>query len=336
VERKVVWVGRDVELPLIGCVAFGIIDRGTNLLQIRPVSGCNLSCPFCSVDEGPLSRTRVTQYFVEIDYLVDYAREVAKRKKCRELEMHIDGCGEPTIHPEIVELVQALAEIENVEVISMQTNGTLLNEERVRELSEAGLVRFNLTINALEPELAKRLAGTERYEIERVLDVARAISESSSDLLIAPVWINGINDSEIPKIIEFARAVGAGKRFPALGIQNYLIHRTGRRMKGVEQMSWREFYSRLKELERIYSTKLILSPEDFGIYRCDEAFPQSFRKFEKVSVRLLAPGWIRGEMLGVARDRTLTVIGAEGVPIGERVKARIIGTKHNIYLARAL
>ncbi|MBC7114575.1 MAG: uncharacterized protein PWR09_1113 [Archaeoglobi archaeon] len=335
-HRRVIWIGKDVELPLIGCVAFGIIDRGTNLLQIRPASGCNLSCPFCSVDEGPLSKTRITQYFVETDYLLEYAREIARRKKCSELEMHIDGCGEPTLHPEIVEIVQALSEIEKVSVISMQTNGTLLDERRIEELSEAGLTRFNLTINALDDELARKLAGTDRYELSRVLDAARTISESSSDLLIAPVWMKGVNDSEIPKIIEFARDIGAGKRFPALGIQNYLIHRAGRKMKGVKQMSWKEFYGRLKELETKFEMKLILSPKDFGIYRCDEAFPRNFRKFEKVSVRILAPGWMRGEMLGVAGDRTVTVVDAEGLQIGERVKVRIIGNKHNIYLARAL
>ena len=37
------------DIPLIGHIAFGIIDRGTNLLQIRATSFCALSCIFCSV-----------------------------------------------------------------------------------------------------------------------------------------------------------------------------------------------------------------------------------------------------------------------------------------------
>jgi len=336
VKRNVVWVGRDVELPLVGCIAFGIIDRGTNLLQIRPVSGCNLCCPFCSVDEGPCSRTRITQYFVEVDYLVEYARALAERKVAKALEMHIDGCGEPSLHPDLPELVQSLSEIEKVKVISMQTNGTLLNEEKVRELSEAGLTRFNLTINALEERLAKKLAGTERYDLSSVLNVARAISESSSDLLIAPVWISGVNDEEIPKIIEFAKETGAGKLFLPLGIQNYLIHRTGRKMRGVSQLPWKEFYSRLRELEKRYQVKLVLSPRDFGIEKSPMALPQAFKKFEKVTVRVEAPGWMRGEVLGVAKDRVITVVGTENVEKGSKLKVRILSTKHNIYVGRAL
>ena len=53
VARRVFEVGPP--MPLVGHVAFGIIDRGTNLLQIRPTSLCPLSCIFCSVDAGPRS-----------------------------------------------------------------------------------------------------------------------------------------------------------------------------------------------------------------------------------------------------------------------------------------
>ena len=37
-------------IPLIGHTAFGLIDRGTNIIQVRGLSGCNINCPFCSVD----------------------------------------------------------------------------------------------------------------------------------------------------------------------------------------------------------------------------------------------------------------------------------------------
>jgi uncharacterized Fe-S cluster-containing radical SAM superfamily enzyme len=41
-------------IPLVGHIAFGVIDRGTNIIQVRPTSLCNLNCIFCSVDAGPL------------------------------------------------------------------------------------------------------------------------------------------------------------------------------------------------------------------------------------------------------------------------------------------
>ncbi|MEM2002843.1 MAG: hypothetical protein QXT77_09385 [Candidatus Methanomethylicaceae archaeon] len=50
------------DLPLVGTVYFGIIDRGTNVLQIRPTTYCPLSCIFCSTDAGPNSKRRRTEY----------------------------------------------------------------------------------------------------------------------------------------------------------------------------------------------------------------------------------------------------------------------------------
>lgn len=70
-------VTKESEIPLVGCLYFGVVDRGSNLLQIRPSCSCNLSCPFCSVDAGPNSRSRVTDYQVELDYLMEAVEEIA-------------------------------------------------------------------------------------------------------------------------------------------------------------------------------------------------------------------------------------------------------------------
>ena len=100
--RTIVRIPDDAELPLIGCICFGLIDRGTNLIQVRPISGCNLNCIFCSVDEGPNSKTRVTSYVVDLDYLMEWFIEIAKFKGNKHIEAHIDGTGEPTLYPQLV------------------------------------------------------------------------------------------------------------------------------------------------------------------------------------------------------------------------------------------
>ncbi|MFX1453638.1 MAG: hypothetical protein ACFFCM_22600, partial [Promethearchaeota archaeon] len=59
-DRKLIYITKESRIPLIGSIYFGIIDRNTNLIQVRPLTGCLLNCPFCSVDEGRLSKTRFT------------------------------------------------------------------------------------------------------------------------------------------------------------------------------------------------------------------------------------------------------------------------------------
>jgi uncharacterized Fe-S cluster-containing radical SAM superfamily enzyme len=324
-------VTRASGIPLIGSLSFGIIDRGTNLLQVRPNCSCNISCPFCSVDAGPGSRIRITTYEVEREYLVQWVRQVAEFKGDG-VECHIDSPGEPLLYPEIAPLVRDLKEIPGVRVVSMQSNGTLLSREMIDALESAGLDRLNLSLHALDPALARELAGVSWYDVEQVKEAARRVAGSSIDLLIAPVFLPGKNDDEIPKIIAFAREIGAGKRWPALGIQKCERHRYGRNIGGMKFQTWWQFSTRsIRAWEKDSGMRLLLTPKDFGMEK-RAMLPPAFRKGEKARVDIRAPGWIRGEMLGVGRNRVVSVVNC---PVVEgAIRVEIISAKHSIYVAK--
>ena len=332
-NRELVHINYDSGIPLIGTVAFGLIDRGTNIIQIRPTSICPLSCCFCSTDAGPCSRRRICEYLVDLEYLVEYFRQLVFWKGAKNIEAHIDTVGDPLTYPYLVDLVQEISEIEGVDVISLQTHGAVLRESLIYELEDARLSRINLSIDALDPVKAKQLSGTEWYDIERIKELAELIVDTKIDLLIAPVWVPRLNDDEIPRIIEFALKIGAGKRWPPLGIQKYEAHKHGRKPKGIRPMSWKEFYRRLRELEKKYCVKLILRPEDFGIHK-RRKLPVPFKLGERVLVEVKTLGWLKGEKLGVARNRAITIIDANSIPIGVEVKVEIIRIKDNIIIAR--
>jgi uncharacterized Fe-S cluster-containing radical SAM superfamily enzyme len=318
-------------IPLMGSLYFGVIDRGTNILQVRPSCGCNLNCPFCSVDAGPASTTRASSYEVELEYLVPVVAEIA-RFKGSGVECHIDSPGEPLMYRRLPELVAALRGIPEVTTISLQTNGTLLDTAMIAALESAGLDRVNLSLHALDPAIARTLAGVDWFDIGKVTDAARAVAQSRVDLLVAPVYVPGINDGEIPKLIRFAQETGAGKRFPPLGIQKFEHYRYGRSPKGVKAQSWWQFYNRsIRQWEKESGLVLRLDAErDFGTVR-RPFVPLVFQKGEKVTVEIRAPGWIRGEMLGVARNRVVSVYNC-GKESGQ-LRVKIVSTKHNIYTA---
>ncbi|MDD1755052.1 MAG: radical SAM protein [Methanothrix sp.] len=322
-------ITRESDIPLVGCLYFGIIDRGSNLLQIRPSCSCNLSCPFCSVDAGPLTRTRVTNYEVELDYLMEAVEEIAHFKGPG-VECHIDSPGEPMLYPDIAELVGQLKAVPEVAVVSMQSNGTLLDEEKILKLEAAGLDRINLSIHALSPDKARFLAGADWFDIEKIKETAKRIAESKIDLLIAPVHIPGLNDDEMLKLIEFAKQIGAGKRWPPLGIQKFEHYRLGRSPGKVKAGNWWHFYSRtMPEWEKRSSMPLRLKPQDFGIVK-RPMIPTVFEKREKVKVEIKAPGWVRGEQLGVAKNRVVSVMDCPTT--SGSVRVQIVSNKHNIYV----
>jgi hypothetical protein len=267
---------------------------------------------------------------VERDYLVGYVEEIA-RFKGNGVECHIDSPGEPMLYPGIADLVADLKAIPEVTMISMQTNGTLLSDTMITALESAGLDRINLSLHALDPAIAQELAGVPWFDIGKVTDAATAVARSRIDLLLAPVYLPGINDAEIPRIIRFAQEIGAGKRFPALGIQKFEKYRYGRTPRGIKVQSWWQFYNRsLRPWEKETGMRLVITPQDFLTERRPQ-LPNCFERNEKATVEIRAPGWLNGEMLGVARDRVVSVMGClkqEG-----NVRVKIVSAKHGIYVA---
>jgi len=325
-KRELVFVTKESGIPLLGHAAFGLIDRGTNLIQTRPITGCNLNCIFCSVDEGKKSKTKVTDYIVDPDYLADELKKIAEFKG-KGVEVHIDGQGEPLLYPYMEELLEKVSRIKEVGVISMQTNGVLLNTEKI-EMLEKYVTRINLSLSTLDEKKAGVIHGV-KYPLKKIIKNAKEIAESKVDLLIAPVWVVGYNDDEIRKLIEFALEIGAGKKYPPLGIQKYIPYKTGRKLKNV--MTFKEFYKKLEDLEKEYGIKLILKPEDFGMEK-RKRIPNPIQKGERFKAKIIANGRMRNERLCVVRNRVVTVLTDK--KIGDYVKFEIVRTHDGIFLGK--
>jgi uncharacterized Fe-S cluster-containing radical SAM superfamily enzyme len=328
--KNLVRIPKDAELPLIGLVQIGIIDRGTNLLQLRPTSICNLNCIFCSTDAGKFSRYHVTEYMVEKDYFIDWLKEVIKLKG--RIHAFLDSVGEIFTHPKILDIISEISYLEGIESIAIETNGVLLDEEKIDELEELKISRINLSLHSLNDDLNKKLVGFEEYNTERMIEIIRYIAKSKIDLILTPVWVPGLNDEEIPRIIEFAKREIKNKKFPILGIQKYEAHKFGRKPKGVKPISWFNFFKQLEEWEKTFGLKLRISPLDFGIVKT-KPLPIVFKVGERVNVDVRAKGWMADEIIGVARERSITVVNCNE-NLGKRLRVRILRNADNIYIAR--
>jgi uncharacterized Fe-S cluster-containing radical SAM superfamily enzyme len=329
--KKLIKIPKDAELPLVGLIQIGIIDRGTNLLQIRPTTICPLSCIFCSTDAGPNSKRHFTEYEVELDYLLDWIKETIKFKG--NVHAFIDSVGDPISYKKIVDLVQGINEL-RTESIALETSGFLLNEKLIDELADAGLKRINISLHSLDENLAKKLAGCESYDVGKIVDLIKYIAETPIEILITPVWLPGLNDSEIASIIELVKKICKNKKWPCLGIQKYEAHKFGRKPENVKPISWYNFYQKIKEWEKEFNTKLFLSPKDFGIEK-RKALPLVFKKGEKARVKIVTQGWMENEMIGVARERSITLVNCK-LGIGDEAKAKILRNKDNIYIGKVI
>ncbi|MBN4049149.1 radical SAM protein, partial [archaeon AH-315-M20] len=326
-NKETIYIHKNSGIPLIGTNYFGLIDRGTNIIEIKPITSCNLGCIYCSVDEGPLSRRKV-DFVVEKDYIVQELKKIVGFKQEDYIDAHINSQGEPLLYADMVELVADIAKIPQIKVISIDTNGTLLTKQFIDDLAAAGLTRINLSLNALDQEIADKMAGFP-YNLKKVMDLAAYIPKKM-DLIIAPVWLPGYNDNELVKLAKFADEVGAGKNCPPIGIQNFLNYRFGR--NPVKQVEMGVFYKKLHDLEQKHNIKLHYE-YGFKVKRCRE-LPKPFKKGDIIKAQVLFAGRLPNEMLAVAKDRLISVPNCykkQGF-----VKIRIKRTKHNIFLGELL
>jgi len=177
--------------PLAAKDQFG---RAIEYLRISVTDRCNFRCLYCMPEEGLnwLPKQDILSY-EEIADVVGQLAPLGLRR------LRITG-GEPTIRPNLDELIRLLRAIPGVEDIALSTNGVRLPQ--VAGLyREAGLDRVNISADSLRPE---RIAAIARRNLG--FDPVRA-AKAAQDAGLGPIKINvvvmrGINDDEI---VDFAR-----------------------------------------------------------------------------------------------------------------------------------
>ena len=123
-KENIIFIDRNSEIPLFGIDFIGIIDRGTNIIEIKPITICNLQCKYCFVSAGDYE----TNFIIEINYLIENVKKVIKIKGTYDIEIHLAPYGEILLYPDLFELIKKLWNLEGIKTISMQTNGLLLSE----------------------------------------------------------------------------------------------------------------------------------------------------------------------------------------------------------------
>lgn len=313
-------------IPLVGCIQFGIVVRGANsLVQVRPNTICNLRCSFCSVSAND-NLMHPNNFEVECDYLVKWFEHISKLKGCA-LEANIDSVGEPMSYSKIFGLVKKLKASKSSYFVSMQTNGCFLDKTNIKRLEKNGLGRLNLSIHSFDQNKAKKLTGNSSYDLDKIKKVAREVAKTKIELFLTPVLIPSVNEEDIEKLIEFSKELGC-----KIGIQKYEIYKFSRKVGKVKAENYWKFYDRLKKFEKKYDTKLRYGKKDFKIHKAEQIKP-TFKIGEKILVELKIPGWFKGDMIGVCKDRCVTVQNCQGKP-GDKIWVKIFENKNQIYIGK--
>jgi cyclic pyranopterin phosphate synthase len=177
--------------------------RAVTYLRVSVTAHCNLRCFYC------LPRMRAAGRPEQLD-LDELAATVASGVALGITKIRLTG-GEPLVRPGVVDLVRKLRALPGLRDLALSTNGTLL-AEHAAALKAAGLMRVNVSVDSLRPAVFRALTG--RDDLARVTAGIRAARDAG----LAPVKLNvvvvrGVNDDELPALVEFAARHDAQARF---------------------------------------------------------------------------------------------------------------------------
>ena len=330
-DENLIYIDKNSQIPLMGVDFLGIIDRGTNIIEIKPLTLCNLKCKYCFVSANDYE----TNFMINSDYLISKVKELVVIKGNYKLEVHIAPYGEILLYPELETLLYQLSKINGIETISMQSNGLLLSKDMIIKLKSNGLTRLNLSLNTLREDLACYLCNCTQYNIETLLQNIYLLLDSNIDLLVAPVWFPRENDKDIEDIIQLIlnlRKQGYSDRQTQIGIQKYLVYKTGRKLKKIKPKSWDYFYYQLSQLEKKYNLKLKLGPIDFGIHKRALISDVRFRKGDIIKVHIISKGRWQNECIGkLNNDLGIKILLKKPLTFNEQ----LIGSTRTVKIIKA-
>jgi cyclic pyranopterin phosphate synthase len=169
--------------------------RKVDYLRISITDRCNERCLYC-MPEGYKGWERTPDHLSaeEIVRVVRVAAGLGFRK------FRLTG-GEPLVRHDIFEIVHGMKKISGVEVIGLSTNGIKL-AALAKPLREAGMTAVNVSLDALDPEIYKRVTGG---NVEAVLAGIRAAIEAGFERVkLNCVLMRGVNEQEIWSLALFA------------------------------------------------------------------------------------------------------------------------------------
>jgi molybdenum cofactor biosynthesis enzyme MoaA len=166
-----------------------------DLLPLRtPISAhvdissiCNYRCSFCfQADTKGMKEVGLKRGWMEVDMfkkIVDGFKEFPDKIK----KIKIGNHGEPTLHPDVAEMVKYAHESDTADIIEMFTNGSRLTPELNEAMVKAGLQRINISLEGLTDKRYLEVAGV-KQNFQEIIDGVKSLYEiktrEKSDLQI--------------------------------------------------------------------------------------------------------------------------------------------------------
>ena len=177
--------------------------REINYMRISITDKCNLRCKYCMPEGIELVPMTDLLTFEEIVKVCEQAVKVGIKN------IKITG-GEPLVRRDAPKLIGMINSISGIESVSMTTNGVLL-KQFLHDLKRNGLKSINISLDTMDPTLYQKLTGKDAFT--QVMDSIFAALDAGLRVKLNTVLLQGYNENEWEKLVDFARRNPVAIRF---------------------------------------------------------------------------------------------------------------------------
>ena len=172
-------------------------NRSITYLRISVTDLCNYRCIYCMGSDGVRKKSHDDILSIEdMTEIAKTAYELGVRK------IRLTG-GEPLIRKGIVSLCENIRAISDDIELCLTTNGSLL-PHYAPLLKKAGVDRLNISLDTLDPARFREITRVgDLNDVLRGLDAA--LSAGFERIKINTVLMGGINDGDIPLLLELCK-----------------------------------------------------------------------------------------------------------------------------------
>ncbi len=179
------------------------MTRNIHYLRISLLPACNFNCVYCRPDGDSPAELKALTPPADFISAISCLHQLGIRK------VRFTG-GEPTLYPQLVELVKITKSLSPAVFTAMTTNGLRL-QKLAPQLAGSGLDGVNVSIDTLNPDKFREITG--RNWLREVKVGIDAAIDHIPSVKLNTVIMAEINDDEAPAIIRFADDRGIEVRF---------------------------------------------------------------------------------------------------------------------------
>ncbi len=175
--------------------------RHVSYLRVSVTDRCDFRCVYCMAEDMTFLPKKDVLSLEELDRLCSAFIEHGVEK------LRLTG-GEPLVRKNVMSLIRSLShhlDSKKLKELTLTTNGSQLSRF-ADELVECGVKRINVSVDTLNSDKFKVI--TRWGNLDKVMSGIKSAHQAGLQIKINAVALKGVNETEIPNMIEWAHGQG--------------------------------------------------------------------------------------------------------------------------------